>query len=67
MGLTDAVPDAIKAVKEGRLTMSVSQEIPSVSQKIVDLCMALYRGETIDNAYELDGKVVDLSNVDSYL
>jgi ribose transport system substrate-binding protein/inositol transport system substrate-binding protein len=63
----DAVPDAIKAVKEGRLTMSVSQEIPSVSQKIVDLCMALYRGETIDNAYELDGKVVDLSNVDSYL
>jgi ribose transport system substrate-binding protein/inositol transport system substrate-binding protein len=63
----DAVPDAIKAVKEGRLTMSVSQEIPSVSQKIVDLCMALYRGETINNAYELDGKVVDSTNVDSYL
>jgi ribose transport system substrate-binding protein/inositol transport system substrate-binding protein len=63
----DAVPDAVKAIKDGRLTMTVSQEIPSVSQKIVDLCMALYRGETINSAYELDGKVVDLSNVDSYL
>lgn len=63
----DAVPDAIKAIKDGRLTMTVSQEIPSVSQRIVDLCMALYRGEKIDSAYELDGKVVDLRNVDSYL
>jgi ribose transport system substrate-binding protein/inositol transport system substrate-binding protein len=63
----DAVPDAIKAIKDGRLTMTVSQEIPSVSQKIIDLCMTLYRGEQVDNAYELDGKVVNSSNVGSYL
>jgi ABC-type sugar transport system substrate-binding protein len=63
----DAAPDAVKAVKDGRLTMTVSTEVFPVSQKIIDLCMALYRGEKIEPAYELDGKVVNSANVDQYL
>jgi ribose transport system substrate-binding protein/inositol transport system substrate-binding protein len=63
----DAVPDALKAVKEGRLTISVSQETESQSQKAIDVAMKLFRGETVDKQNLVDGGVIDASNVDRYL
>jgi ribose transport system substrate-binding protein/inositol transport system substrate-binding protein len=63
----DAVPDALKAVKEGRLTISVSQETEKQSRKAVETAMKLYKGETVDKINLVEGGVIDINNVDSYL
>ena len=63
----DAVPDALKAVKEGRLTISVSQETEKQSRKAVEIAMKLYKGETVDKINLVEGGVIDINNVDSYL
>jgi len=63
----DAVPDALKAIKEGRLTVSVSQQTERQSQKAVEIAMKLYRGESVDKVNLVEGGVIDISNVDQYL
>lgn len=63
----DAVPDALTAVKEGRLTISISQETEKQSQKAIEVAMKLYRGETVDKVNLVEGGVIDSANVDSYL
>ena len=63
----DAVPDALKAVKEGRLTISVSQETEKQSQKAVEIAMKIYRGESVDKVNLVEGGVIDINNVDKYL
>jgi ribose transport system substrate-binding protein/inositol transport system substrate-binding protein len=63
----DAVPDALKAVKEGRLTVSVSQETESQSRKAIEIAMKLYRGEKVPAENLVEGGVIDSSNVDKYL
>jgi ribose transport system substrate-binding protein/inositol transport system substrate-binding protein len=63
----NAEPDAVKAIKAGILTMTVSQETPTVSQKLIEIAMKLYNGEKVENIYYIDGKVIDSGNVDQYL
>jgi len=63
----DAVPDALKAVKEGRLTVSVSQATERQSQMAIETAMKLYRGETVPAENLVEGEVIDQSNVDKYL
>ena len=63
----DAVPDALKAVKEGRLTISVSQETEKQSQKAIETAMKLFRGETVDKVILVEGGIIDINNVDQYL
>ena len=63
----DAVPDALKAVKEGRLTITVSQETERQSEKAVEMAMKLYKGETVDKINLVEGGVIDINNVDNYL
>jgi ribose transport system substrate-binding protein/inositol transport system substrate-binding protein len=63
----DAVPDALKAVKEGRLTVSVSQETERQSEKAVETAMKIFRGEPVEKVNLVEGGVIDASNVDKYL
>jgi len=63
----DAVPDALRAVKEGRLTATVSQETEEQSRIAVELAMRLFRGESVDKINIVEGGVIDISNVDNYL
>jgi ABC-type sugar transport system substrate-binding protein len=63
----NAEPDALKTIKEGMLTMTVSQETPTVSQKLIEIAMKLYNGEEVENIYYIDGKVIDSEDVDQYL
>jgi ribose transport system substrate-binding protein/inositol transport system substrate-binding protein len=63
----DAVPDALKAVKEGRLEVSVSQATERQSQMAIDIAMKLYRGETVPAENLVEGEVIDKTNVDKYL
>jgi ribose transport system substrate-binding protein/inositol transport system substrate-binding protein len=63
----DAVPDALKAVKEGRLEVSVSQATERQSQMAIDIAMKLYNGETVPAENLVEGEVIDKTNVDKYL
>jgi ribose transport system substrate-binding protein/inositol transport system substrate-binding protein len=63
----DAVPDALKAVKEGRLEVSVSQATERQSQMAIDIAMKLYRGESVSVENLVEGEVIDKTNVDRHL
>ena len=63
----DAVPDALKAVKEGRLEVSVSQATERQSQMAIDIAMKLYRGEIVPAENLVEGEVIDKTNVDKQL
>ncbi|MDR1956040.1 MAG: sugar ABC transporter substrate-binding protein [Treponema sp.] len=63
----DAVPDALKAVKEGRLEVSVSQATERQSQMAIDIAMKLYKGETVPVENLVEGEVIDKANVDKHL
>lgn len=63
----DAVPDALKAVKEGRLEVSVSQATERQSRMAIDIAMKLYRGETVPAENLVEGEVIDKTNVDPHL
>lgn len=63
----DAVPDALQAVKDGRLAITVSQETPNQSKAAIDAALKLIKGENVDAEILVDIALVDSSNVDSYL
>jgi ribose transport system substrate-binding protein/inositol transport system substrate-binding protein len=63
----DAVPDALKAVQEGRLTATVSQETERQSQKAIEIAMKLFAGEKVPVENLVEGGVIDSTNVANYL
>lgn len=62
----DAVPDALKAVKAGRLAATVSQETERQSEKAIEVAMALYNKQGVASENLVEGAVIDLTNVDNY-
>jgi ABC-type sugar transport system substrate-binding protein len=63
----NAVPDTIKAIKEGSLTMALYLDLAALSQEIINVAMQLYNGESVEKLHYIDGNVLDSSNVDQYL
>jgi ribose transport system substrate-binding protein/inositol transport system substrate-binding protein len=63
----DATPDALKAVKEGRLEVSVSQATERQSKMAIEIAMKLYRGESVPAENLVEGEVIDKANVDKHL
>lgn len=63
----DATEDALKAVKEGRLEVSVSQNTAAQAQAAVDTAMKLFNGEQVEKQTLAEGLVIDINNVDEYL
>lgn len=63
----DATEDALKAVKEGRLELSVSQNTEAQAQAAVDSAMKLIAGEEVPAEILAEGLIIDSSNVDEYL
>lgn len=63
----DATDDALKAIKEGRLEVSVSQNTEAQAQASVDCAMKLWRGEEVPKEILAEGLVIDASNVDQFL
>lgn len=63
----DATEDALRAVKEGRLEVSVSQNTEAQAQASVDSAMKLFRGEEVEPQILAEGLVIDASNVDQFL
>ena len=63
----DAVEDAIKAIKEGRLAISVDQSTGAQSKAAIECVVKLFKGEKLDAQYLVEAVVIDSTNVDQYL
>ena len=63
----DATEDALRAVKEGRLELSVSQNTEAQAQASVDSAMKLWAGEEVPSEILAEGLIIDITNVDEFL
>ncbi len=63
----DAVADAVQAVADGRLEITVSQATERQAQSSVDAAMQLIAGETVDSEILVEALIIDASNADEYV
>ncbi|MBR0600566.1 sugar ABC transporter substrate-binding protein [Clostridiales bacterium BAD-6] len=63
----DATPDALAAVKEGRLTATVSQSTTAQGTEAMKACYAIANGETVDSEILVDFTLITKDNVDDFL
>lgn len=63
----DATPDALQAVKEGRLTATISQSTTKQGQEAMAAVVKLANGEKVDKEILVSFTLIDKSNIDQYL
>jgi ABC-type sugar transport system substrate-binding protein len=63
----DANPDALQAVKDGKLAATISQGTSAQGYKGVETCAALAKGETVEKEILLPFILITGENVDEYL
>lgn len=63
----DATPDALQAVKDGRLAATVSQSTSVQGVEAMKACYAIANGETVDSEILVDFTLITKENVDEYL
>jgi len=63
----DAIPDALKAVKEGRLSGTVLQDANGQATTAVDVAVKVAKGENVDARYDVPFQLITSENVDQYL
>ncbi|KUO74571.1 MAG: hypothetical protein APF77_08165 [Clostridia bacterium BRH_c25] len=64
---TDAIPDALKAVKEGRLSGTVLQDANGQATTAVDVAVKVAAGEKVDSRYDVPFQLITSENVDQFL
>lgn len=64
---TDAIPDALKAVKDGRLSATVLQDANSQASTAVDVAVKIALGEEVEPRYDVPFQLITLENVDNFL
>jgi len=63
----DATPDALQAVKDGRLAATVSQSTTTQGTESMKACYAIANGETVDSEILVDFTLITQDNVDDFL
>lgn len=63
----DATPDALQAVKDGRLAATVSQSTTAQGTEAMKACYAIASGETVDSEILVDFTLITKDNVDEFL
>lgn len=63
----DAIPDALQAVKDGTMTMTVLNDGPAMGQTMYEVITKLIAGEEVEKEYIIPYKAVTPENVDEYL
>jgi len=63
----DAIPEALEAVRDGRLTVTVSQEAKKQAGIVIETALKLIDGKNVERLNIVEGVVVDASNVKEYL
>ena len=63
----DATPDALQAVKDGRLAATVSQSTTAQGTEAMKACYAIASGEAVDSEILVDFTLITKDNVDEFL
>ena len=64
---TDAIPDALKAVKDGRLSGTVLQDADTQASTSVDVAVKVANGETVEARYDVPFQLITIDNVDEFM
>ncbi len=64
---TDAIPDALQAVKDGRLSGTVLQDADSQASTAVDTAVKIAAGEEVEALYDIPFQLITIDNVDQYM
>jgi ribose transport system substrate-binding protein/inositol transport system substrate-binding protein len=63
----DATPDALAAVKDGKLAATISQNTTPQGQKAMETCVNIVKGDTVDKTILLPFALITKENVGDYL
>ncbi len=63
----DAVPDALQAVKDGKLAATISQSTTAQGQKAMEACVKLVNGEKVDPEILVEFTLINKDNIGDYL
>ncbi len=66
VGGVDAIPDALEAVKDGRLDCTVFQNSAAQARKALDVAIEAAEGKTIDAVYDIPYELITPANVAEY-
>lgn len=64
---TDAIPDALAAVKEGRLEGTVLQDAATQASTAVDVAVKVANGEEVEPKYDVPFQLITIDNVDDFI
>lgn len=64
---TDAIPDALSAVKEGRLSGTVLQDAATQASTAVDVAVKVAKGEAVEAKYDVPFRLITIDNVDDFI
>lgn len=64
---TDAIPDALAAVKEGRLEGTVLQDAATQASTAVDVAVKVAKGEEVEPKYDVPFQLITIDNVDDFI
>lgn len=64
---TDAIPDALQAVKDGRVEASVLQDADTQASTAVDVAVKVAAGETVEARYDVPFQLITIDNVDEFI
>jgi len=63
----DAIPDALQAVKDGKLAATVFQNSKAQASGAIDAAMKILKGEKVDKVIDIPFELVTKENVDKYI
>lgn len=63
----DAIPDALKSVKEGKLDATVFQDAKGQAEKSVEVAVMAAKGEKVEKHYDIPFQLITKENVDEFL
>ena len=64
---TDAIPDALAAVKDGRLSGTVLQDANAQASTSVDVAVKVAKGETVEARYDVPFQLITIDNVNDFI
>lgn len=64
---TDAIPDALQAVKDGRLSATVLQDAKGQATAAIDVALKVVAGEEVDSRVKVDFQLITQDNVDQFI
>ena len=63
----DATPDALAAVKDGKLAATISQSTTAQGQKAMETCVKLVNGEKVEPEILVQFTLINKDNIGDYL